>query len=51
MDDPVKVKPENPGGMEVPYQDRLVLNQPQSGDAANASVERLLPPPETPKPV
>ncbi|MDJ0610483.1 MAG: SPOR domain-containing protein [Kiloniellales bacterium] len=49
MDDPVKVKPENPGGLEVPYQDRLVLNQPANGSPP--VVERLLPPPETPKPV
>ncbi len=49
MDDPVKVKPENPGGLEVPYQDRLVLNQP--ADGGEPVVERLLPPPETPKPM
>ena len=47
MDDPVKVKPTNPGGLEVPYQDQLVLNRPGSGDEQPA-VERLLPPPEQP---
>lgn len=47
MDDPVKVKPTDPGGLAVPYQDQLVLNQPGSGGEQPA-VERLLPPPEQP---
>lgn len=42
---PEKVKPEDPGGMDVPYQDQLVLNQ---GDT-NAETETLLPPPEAPR--
>lgn len=46
---PEKTKPEQPGGMDVPHQDKLVLN-----DGAPAGeepqVERLLPAPETPQP-
>ncbi len=42
---PEKVKPEDPGGMDVPYQDQLVLNQ---GEGAEQG-ETLLPPPEAPK--
>ncbi|MDX1575554.1 MAG: SPOR domain-containing protein [Kiloniellales bacterium] len=44
---PEKVKPADPGGLQVPYQDQLVLNQ---GEAAGPRVERLLPPPEAPLP-
>lgn len=45
---PFKVRPENPGGMMIPHQDKLVYgrlspNSPQP-------VERLLPPPEQPMP-
>jgi len=46
---PEKVKPEQPGGMEVPYQDKLVLNEGTAGEDA-PQVERLLPAPETPQP-
>jgi cell division septation protein DedD len=46
---PEKVKPEDPGGMDVPYQDQLVLNQGEGGTPGE--VERLLPPPESPQPV
>ncbi len=49
MDDPVKVKPENPGGMKVPYQDQLVLNQEGADGNEGPVVERLLPPPEAPQ--
>ena len=42
---PEKVKPADPGGLQVPYQDQLVLNQ---GETAGPNVERLLPPPEAP---
>lgn len=42
---PIKVKPDDPGGMEIPNRDRFVLN-PTGG----MPVERLLPPPETPLP-
>lgn len=50
MNDPVKVKPENPGGLKVPYQDQLVLNQEDEEDETLPVVERLLPPPEAPQP-
>lgn len=43
---PTKIRPEEPGGMQIPNQDRLVFSQlPGQG-----SVEKLLPPPETPLP-
>ncbi len=41
---PEKVKPEDPGGMDVPYQDQLVLNQSEGAEQG----ETLLPPPEAP---
>ena len=46
---PEKEKPSDPGGLRVPYQDQLVLNQSGS-DASAPRVERLLPPPEAPLP-
>jgi len=46
---PVKARPENPGGLEVPYQENLALNEVEP-DPASPQVERLLPPPETPMP-
>jgi len=39
---PTKVKPEKPGGMEVPDRDKLIYTQKR------AAVEHLLPPPEKP---
>ena len=42
---PIKVKPQDPGGMEIPNRNRLVFDQ-KGGDTA----ERLLPPPEAPLP-
>jgi hypothetical protein len=41
---PIKVKPERPGGMEVPDRDNLIYNAP------HPAVEHLLPPPEKPLP-
>jgi hypothetical protein len=41
---PFKVKPENPGGVAVPYQDKLIYGR--ISPEAEAPVERLLPPPE-----
>jgi hypothetical protein len=41
---PTKVKPENPGGMEVPDRDKLIYTQKRP------TVEHLLPPPEKPMP-
>lgn len=49
IDDPVKVKPESPGGLVVPYKEQLVLNQGTTGAGGEPVVERLLPPPEAPK--
>jgi len=43
--DPIKVKPGDPGGMDIPNRDRFVLNP-----TGTMPVERLLPPPETPLP-
>lgn len=47
---PMKVRPENPGGLQVPDRDKLVYNRIQNGSGTSqerAAVERLLPPPET----
>lgn len=41
---PTKVKPEKPGGMEIPDRDKLIYTQ------KHAAVEHLLPPPEKPMP-
>jgi SPOR domain len=41
---PTKVKPEKPGGMEIPDRDKLIYNP------TRPVVERLLPPPEKPLP-
>ena len=46
---PVKVRPENPGGMQVPDQDKLVYDR-MRGDEKPAQVERLLARPEPPLP-
>lgn len=45
---PTKVKPETPGGLQVPHQDKLVYERLNPGGAAEPGVERLLPPPELP---
>lgn len=44
---PEKERPESPGGLDVPYQDTLVLNP---GSEDDGEIERLLPPPEDPQP-
>ncbi|MEE3622504.1 SPOR domain-containing protein [Nitrospirillum sp. BR 11752] len=44
---PTKVKPETPGGMDVPNQDRLIYDRLRA-DKTDPGVERLLPPPEAP---
>jgi cell division septation protein DedD len=41
---PTKVKPERPGGMEIPDRDKLIYNP------TRPTVEHLLPPPEKPMP-
>jgi cell division septation protein DedD len=48
---PVKVRPEKPGGLQVPDRDKLVYSRIQNGGSESkdqATVERLLPLPETP---
>ncbi|MCH7864228.1 MAG: SPOR domain-containing protein [Proteobacteria bacterium] len=50
---PVKVRPENPGGLRIPDRDKLVYDrlQGKTGDwEAPRGPERLLPPPEQPLP-
>lgn len=44
---PFKIRPRDPGGMEVPDRDKLVYGRLQ-GEAAELRVERLLPPVEAP---
>ena len=49
---PARERPEDPGGMEVPYRDMLALHElgvPRDDDG-DIVVERLLPPPERPLP-
>ncbi|MBI4184999.1 MAG: hypothetical protein HY521_13495, partial [Proteobacteria bacterium] len=46
---PIKVKPAEPGGMQVPNRDKLVYDA-GSGARPEPKVERLLPPAETPLP-
>lgn len=46
--DPYKIKPENPGGMQVENQDKLVYDRVAKGEAP-PRVENLLPGPEEPK--
>lgn len=45
---PTKVRPEQPGGLQVPNQDKLVYEAMRPGDGGTPAVERLLPPPEKP---
>jgi hypothetical protein len=49
---PIKVRPENPGGLEVPNRDKLVYDRMQKnlgkGSYKERGLERLLPPPEQP---
>ena len=42
---PERVQPDEPGGLQIPFQDNAVLN---NGEAAGDKVERILPPPEEP---
>ncbi len=44
----VKVRPENPGGMEILNQDKSVYDIIDNSDAAEPKVESILPPPEQP---
>lgn len=47
---PIKQRPADPGGMEVPDRDKLVYRA-INGETAGSRVERLLPPPEEPLPL
>lgn len=44
---PYKVKPDQPGGMQIPHQDKLIFNT-VSSDGKMVTVERILPGPEAP---
>jgi len=44
---PSKVKPDDPGGMKVPHQDKTIFDRVKPGDDSK-KVEQLLPPPEEP---
>lgn len=46
--DPYKVRPADPGGMQVPNQDKLVYERIDSTNDAGSGVEKLLPEPVTP---
>ncbi len=46
---PVKTRPDDPGGMAVPNQDKLVYDL-VTGESEGETFERLLPPPEEPPP-
>lgn len=46
---PTKVAPENPGGMQIPNQDKQIYERLDGGQNSTAAgTERLLPPPERP---
>lgn len=45
---PSKVRPEQPGGMDVPNQDKLIYDRLTPGQTAPNTIERLLPPAELP---
>ncbi len=47
-DKPIKTRPQDRGGMDVPNQDKLVYERMGAGDTA-PQAERLLPPPEQPE--
>lgn len=45
---PYKIRPENPGGMVIPHQDKLVYGRLSPRSEDTETVEHLLPPPEEP---
>jgi cell division septation protein DedD len=47
---PTKIRPEQPGGMQVPHQDKLVYERLNPATAGQERTERLLPPAEAPLP-
>jgi hypothetical protein len=54
---PVRIRPDDPGGLRVPNLDKTVYDQlgranaPRANGSAGARVESLLPPPEAPRPL
>ena len=46
-DTPVKEQPQDPGGMEIPHQDKEVFNVLKPEDETTEKVEQLMAPPET----
>ncbi|MEQ9554661.1 MAG: SPOR domain-containing protein [Rhodospirillales bacterium] len=44
----IKVRPDNPGGQDIPFRD-YDINKRMQGEAPTGRVENLLPPPEQPK--
>ena len=49
-DGPTKVRPDQPGGMQVPNQDKEVYGRVSPNQSGGSRVENLLPPPEQPLP-
>jgi hypothetical protein len=47
-DAPIKMKPDEPGGMKIPHQNRHVYDMVTSPENRERKVEHLLPPPEVP---
>ncbi|HLF58273.1 MAG TPA: hypothetical protein VI732_01450, partial [Alphaproteobacteria bacterium] len=47
---PTRVKPDEPGGMDVPHQDKSVYERVGSDEPASTKIESLLPEPEAPMP-
>lgn len=47
---PTRVKPDDPGGMEIPHQDKAVYEKLGNDTPAPQKAESLLPPPEEPMP-
>ncbi|MGE5516691.1 MAG: SPOR domain-containing protein, partial [Bacteroidota bacterium] len=45
---PIKIRPDDRGGMQVPNQDKLVYERMEQGEG-DSKVERLLPTPEQPQ--
>ncbi|MEP4861517.1 MAG: hypothetical protein ABJ117_12725, partial [Alphaproteobacteria bacterium] len=44
----IKVRPDNPGGQDIPFRD-YDINKRMQGEAPTGRVENLLPPPEQPR--
>jgi cell division septation protein DedD len=51
VEGPVKVLPEDPGGMQIPNQDKQIFGWVEGQPAPGGESEQLLPPPESPLPV